>query len=245
MKAKTDKNERKSFLGSYKELITAFLESGYKTEFFTSDINPERQLLLRHDIDFDCGYAAGIAAVENKIGVKATYFFLLRSDSYNLLSKRNYQIVREIKNSGHEISLHFDPLIYGEDFLQGFRLEREIFEKTFETELKVVSIHRPNDFFLNFDETLDGVEHTYQKKYFRDIKYISDSQGVFRFGHPLDSEEFKAKKTIHLLTHPVWWQGAGESNMTVLQNHIVRQEAFLHEHISENCKPYRDYLKKK
>ena len=245
MKAKPDNSESKSFLGSYEELITAFLANGYQTQFFSSEIKPERQLLLRHDVDFDCGYAAEIASIENNLGVKATYFFLLTSDSYNLLSKRNARIVSEIKNSGHQISLHFDPLIYGEDFLQGFQLERDIFEKNFETELKTISIHRPNDFFLNFDETLDGVEHTYQKKYFHDIKYISDSQGVFRFGHPFDSEAFKAKKSIHLLIHPIWWQGAGESNMMVLQNHIVRQEAFLHEYVGENCKPYRDYLKKK
>lgn len=245
MKAKTDTNERKSYLGSYEGLITAFLDSGYKTEFFTSGIKPERQLLLRHDIDFDCSYAAEIAAIENRIGVRATYFFLLRSDSYNLLSKRNSRLVMEIKNMGHEVSLHFDPVIYGEYFLEGFRLEKEIFEKNFETELKIVSIHRPNDFFLTYNKKLDGVEHTYQKKYFKAIKYISDSQGAFRFGHPLESDEFKANKTIHLLTHPIWWQGAGESNMLVLQNHILRQEEFLHRHVGENCKPYGNYRKKK
>ena len=245
MQINPDNSERKSFLGSYEGLISAFLANDYQTDFFTSEIKPERQLLLRHDIDFECSYAAEIAAIENDLGVKATYFFLLRSDSYNLLSNRNAQFVNEIKNSGHAISLHFDPLIYGEDFLEGFRLEREIFENAFETEIKIISIHRPNEFFLNFDETIGGVEHTYQTKYFRDIKYISDSQGAFRFGHPLESSEFAARKTIHLLTHPIWWQGAGESNMMVLQNHILRQEEFLHRHVGENCQPYGEYLKKK
>ncbi len=233
------------YLGSYKELIGAFLDNGYRPVYFTSALKPKRQLILRHDIDFDCCYANEIAAVEIELGVKATYFFLLRSDSYNLLSKRNINYVLQIKEQGHQISLHFDPVVYGEDYLEGFRFEREVFEKTFKTKIEIISIHRPNEFFLNFDEKLDGVEHTYQTKFFKDIKYISDSQGFFRFGHPLESVEFKKKDTIHLLIHPIWWQGTGDSNITVLHNHIVRQEMFLHSHVGENCQPYREHLSKR
>lgn len=243
IEAATVKDEK--YLGSYEELIGAFLNNGYKPVFFTSAINQKGDLIIRHDIDFDCGYAGEIASIEDKIGVRTTYFFLLRSDSYNLLSKRNINSVLQIKERGHQISLHFDPVFYGNDFLEGFRFEREMFEKTFKTKIEIISIHRPNDFFLNFDETLDGVEHTYQNKFFKDIKYISDSQGSFRFGHPLESEDFRQKNTIHLLIHPIWWQGTGDSNITVLRNHIVKQEMFLHSHVGENCQPYEEYLSKR
>ena len=245
MKDNTITNEKHGYFGSYKKFIRAFKENGYQTEFFTSEVKPEKALLLRHDVDFDCGYANEIASLEYELDVKATYFFLLCNNSYNLLSKSNIKNVLEIKEKGHEISLHFDPLIYGDDFLEGFKFEKEVFEKTFKTKINIVSIHRPNAFFLNFDEKIGDTEHTYQKKYFKDIKYISDSGGNFRFGHPLESEEFKNKNSIHLLIHPIWWRCAGENNIDVLHNHIENRTAFLKSHIGENCIPYQEYLDKK
>ena len=44
-----------------------------------------------------------------------------------------------------------------------------------------------------------------------DVAYISDSTGRWRYGHPLESEAFHARKPIQLLTHPVWWVQAGET----------------------------------
>lgn len=234
-----------NYLGLYEELIRAFLNNGYKTKFFSDSIEPKHDLILRHDIDFDCDYAHNIAAIESNLAVNSTYFFLLSSDSYNLLSSRNIEKVLQIKEMGNKISLHFDPVVYGKDYLEGFRFEREVFEKTFKTEIKIISIHRPNDFFLNFNEKLDDVEHTYQRKYFKDIKYISDSQGLFRFEHPLKSEDFRQGNSIHLLTHPIWWQGKGRTNIRVLQNHIEKQKVFLNFHVGENCKPFKEYLSKK
>lgn len=235
-------NKTSDQLGMYDELIKTFIKNGYKTTKFSPDINPQYDLILRHDIDFNCDYALEIADIESSLAVKSTFFFLLSSDSYNLLSHKNIKTVYAIAEKGHDISLHFDPVIYGDNFLEGFKFEREIFEKTFKTRIKIISIHRPNDFFLNYDETLEGVEHTYQKRYFRDIKYISDSQGIFRFDHPLECDDFQKKNSIHLLTHPIWWQGVGNSNIDVLQNYIEKQKLSLNLHIGENCKPYKEFL---
>lgn len=236
-----------SFLGSYQDLINGFLKNGYTADSFSAatEKGRDRCLIIRHDIDFDCGYASQIAKLENELGVSGNYFFLLRSDSYNLLSAENANYVRQIRDAGHNVSLHFDPTIYGEDFLEGFQREREIFEKIFEVKIEIISLHRPNDFFLNYDAPLGDVEHTYQNKYFREIKYISDSQGMFRFGHPLETEEFRSGKTIHLLTHPIWWVGMGESNIAILQRHISERQAILDAHVARNCIPYQNYLESK
>lgn len=245
MNVSPDTLDKKKYLGSYEDLIKAFIENGYETKLFDSSIEPKNHLILRHDIDFDCQYANEIACVENSLGVKASYFFLLTNDSYNLLSQKNKSRVFDIKEKGHRISLHFDPIVYGADFLEGFRYEREVFERTFQTKIEIVSIHRPTEFFLNYDEKLDDVEHTYQKKYFKDLKYMSDSGGNFRFGHPLEDEDFARKNSIQLLIHPIWWRSEGNSNIEVLKNHIENQKTFLHSHIGENCKPFQEYLDKK
>jgi hypothetical protein len=244
MKVKQKKLETQNRSKSYHDLIKGFLKKDYKTVFYSSPLNSHKKLILRHDIDFSCGYAYEMSKTEKELGVKATYFFLLRTDSYNLLSKKNVDLVSQIINNGHAASLHFDPLVYGDDFINGFRYEREIFEKTFNTKISIISIHRPNDFFLNYDETIDGVEHTYQKKYFKDIKYISDSQGSFRFGHPFETEAFRTGESIHLLIHPIWWQGKGKSNIDVLCSYINESQSFLHTHVGENCIPYKNYLNK-
>ncbi len=89
---------------------------------------------------------------------------------------------------------------------------------------------------------IDDVGHTYQNKYFREIKYISDSHGLFRFGHPFETEEFQTGKTIHLLTHPIWWMRSGETNITALKNYIAARQAFLNKHIAKNCIPYQKHL---
>lgn len=232
-------------LGSYRDLINGFLSKGYTADSFFGADRREHRLIIRHDIDFDCGYAYKIALIENDLGVKGSYFFLLRSDSYNLLSPENADYVRRIRDDGHTVSIHFDPTIYENDFLNGFASEREIFEKTFDVKISIISLHRPNDFFLDYNEPLGDVEHTYQTKYFREIKYISDSQGSFRYGHPFETEEFQAGKTIHLLTHPIWWVGEGESNIAILKNHISERQMQLDLHFAKNCIPYQNYLMNK
>jgi len=234
-----------SGLGSYQDLINGFLKSGYTPEFFSAAAERDRCLIIRHDIDFDCGYAYQIARLENELGVKGSYFFLLRSDSYNLLSSENAEYVKRIRADGHSVSIHFDPIIYGQDFQHGFKREREIFENIFDVKIKIISLHRPNDFFLNYDEPLADVEHTYQTKYFRKIKYVSDSQGMFRYGHPLETEAFQSGKTIHLLTHPIWWVGKGESNIAILKKHLSERQARHDAHVARNCIPYQDYLERK
>ena len=232
----------KSYLGEYESFITSFLERGYKIiplgQYSGSKKN---EMLLRHDVDFDCSLAHKISDIEHKLGIKASYFFMLRSNSYNLLSGENIDYVKSIQEKGHEINIHFDPGIYS-DFREGFEMEKNIFESAFKTKIEVASLHRPNDFFLNYDKPIQGIEHTYQKKFFGDIKYISDSRGTFRFGHPFDAEEWKNNDSIHLLIHPVWWSIDGGSPVDSLKKFITLRGEKFDNHVADSCIPYREYL---
>jgi hypothetical protein len=49
------------------------------------------------------------------------------------------------------------------------------------------------------------------------MAYISDSTGIWRYGHPLESEAYKARKPIQLLTHPIWWMQQGETALQKLE----------------------------
>ena len=130
-------------------------------------------------------------------------------------------------------------MIY-EDFHEGLKREIAVFDACFATGVDIISLHRPNDFFLQFDAPIMGVEHTYQTKYFKEVKYFSDSTGVWRFGHPFESPEFAAKQSLHVLIHPVWWMVDGASNTDKLVAYYNQRKEFLKSEFFNNCVPFRE-----
>lgn len=224
--------------GSYEQFLKAFLERGYQSVFFHEINQPKKQLALRHDIDFDTNFALQSALIEARLGIKATYFFLVRSSFYNILAQKDYENINLIKEMGHTISVHFDPTIY-DDFHKGLQWEVALFENLFQVNVDIISLHRPNEFFQNYDAPIHGIEHTYQSRYFRDIKYISDSTGVWRFGHPFDSQEFKQQKSLHVLIHPIWWMLDGLTNLDKLRLYYAHRVQAMKSEFSDNCLPFR------
>lgn len=228
-----------TYLGNYRDLLQGFLDEGYTFRFFGEPLAEQGDMILRHDVDFDTHMALKTAQIETDLGVKSTYFFLLRSNFYNIFSKEDFDQILAIRDLGHRISIHFDPLLY-QDFHDGLAEEIRIFEQLFQEKVDIISLHRPNDFFKTYDEPIHGVEHTYQSKYFKKIKYFSDSTGAFRFGHPFDSEEFVQHKTIHLLIHPVWWIMKGNTNLDKLRKYYEQRRESLKKDFFNNCIPFRD-----
>lgn len=224
--------------GSYEAFLRTIQQQGYQFCFFNELRHPKREIVLRHDVDFDTNFALQSALIESKLGIKATYFFLLRSNFYNVLSAQDFENILLIREMGHAISVHFDPSIY-EDIHKGLQWEARIFRDIFNQDANIVSLHRPDKFFQEFDAPISGIEHTYQSKYFRDIKYFADSTGVWRYGHPFDSPEFAQQKSLHILIHPIWWMLDGSSNLDKLRTYYVKRIDALKADFSDNCIPFR------
>jgi hypothetical protein len=203
---------------NYENFLKGFEDNGYKFIFFNAPIIGKKEIILKHDVDFDCELALKLAEIESKNNIKSTYFFLLRNEAYDAFSNKNLEIIKKIKEMGHRVSIHFDPVIYDNNFVDGLITEVAIFEKKLETKVNIISIHRPNVFFTSSNSLINGLEHTYLNKYFKDIKYLSDSSGRWRFGHPFDSMEFSAGKSFQILTHPVWWTVEGQNNLQKIEN---------------------------
>jgi hypothetical protein len=210
-------NNNSYCLGDYKDFLQKFIHASYNFVSFSELASSKGQLVLRHDVDYDVELAYRGAVIEYELGVKSTYFFLIRSNFYNPFSKEIYNRIKEIQSFGHTISIHFDPTIYG-NFHEGFKIEKKFFEDLFDVEIEIISLHRPNEFFQKFNQPIGGVLHTYQERFFKDVKYFADSTGEWRFGSPLESDEFRNGDSIHLLTHPIWWFIEGENNLDVLRN---------------------------
>ena len=227
---------------NYITLLEQLEKTGYSFKFFdTFDTNLNNQIILRHDIDFDLHLAEEMATLENEMGICSTYYFLLSSDSYNIFSQTNKNIIHTIKKMGHDISLHFDPTVYLDE-PAGFSLEKEIFEKEFGA-VTSVAFHRPSASILNGVNWLPkGIRNTYDPTFFKETTYISDSGGEFRFGHPLDSEAFQSLSNIQLLIHPIWWLTNSNKTVEKLEFFLEKSNKRMSKHMSDNCKPWRSHL---
>ena len=232
---------RDTTLGSYPDFLRTLLDRDYNFIFFHDLSRSEGQVILRHDIDFDIGAALEMARTEAATGVKATYFFLLSNESYNPLSRENQDRIAEIRSLGHRVSLHFDPTVY-DDFVGGLERERDCFAAMLGSEVDIVSLHRPSPYFLEHDAPIAGCDHTYRSRYFRDIKYVSDSGGTFSYGHPFETEAFREGKSLQLLIHPIWWTGEGADQHDKLKSFYARNKEQLKKHYSLNCKPFKEII---
>jgi len=234
----------------YSELIRDYIAAGYRFGAFrdalpAAALEGQPLVLMRHDIDFDLGKARAMAEVEREEGILATYFFLLRTDHYNLFSKPGSAEVERILRMGHQLGLHFDCAAYRPDATESelaaaCRKEAEALGSWFGSEVEIVSYHRPNAQVLTGNPLLSAPRsHAYMARFMKDMKYCSDSRGEWRYGDPRSQPEFHARKATQILIHPLWW-GAGRSSAmeTLASWRDVHADA-IEESMEANCAVYR------
>lgn len=202
-------------LKGYGELLSALKDAGYIfCQYGEVDCHLKAGrpfIILRHDIDISLRPALEIARLEYEQGVQATYFVLFRSPFYNLLSRSNAEIIHQIHQYGHQIAAHLDLVAYENDCASALT-EAEILARFYPyTDPNIVSLHSSYDLQHIPIATFPELDAVYGSAVRGEVAYISDSTGRWRYGHPLDSEAFRARKPIQLLTHPIWWFQEGET----------------------------------
>jgi hypothetical protein len=230
-------------LASYRKLMIDLTQLGYETRGY-ADADPERpHLILRHDIDMWLDAALPIAEMENNLGLKSHYFVLVRTEMYNPFSADAQKALRRLTALGHEVGLHLDASLYLNDpdrLQQAAAEECAVLEVAVNSPVRFISFHRPAKALLGYPDTLAGRMHSYQPRFFMQMGYCSDSQGAWRYGHPLDHPALRDGCALQLLTHPIWWVANGEENVqskldcfASLRFDILRAE------LARNCKSYR------
>ena len=222
---------------NYIPFIERFLRSGYHFVPFGKATYRHHEVILRHDVDFDCTEALKMARWEKELGVQAIYFVFVTKEIYNLSLPENYDAVCHIKELGHEVSIHFDPTIY-EEVDKGLLSEVAIFQQLFKDVPRIISFHRPSDFFLSYDNPINGIEHTYMSKYTEQLKYVSDSTGRWRYGTPFETEEFELRKAMHVLIHPLWWTLSGATAQDKIQQMYKIKQQQITNYFQANCKTF-------
>lgn len=222
----------------YKNNLSDLLKKGFNFKSH-NQLNNGNDIFLRHDIDFSIENALYIAEVENKLNIKSYYFFMLSSNTYNLLSEFNKNLVFKIKDLGHIISIHFDPKIYN-DINKSFTKEKKTFDSFFSTDIDLVSIHRPGIFLKQNNHKLPKVRHTYEDRYFKKMNYLSDSGGRDITKQLRELKPNLESMPIHLLLHPIWWTSENNTVNSTLNSWISKKYNFLKEETRKNCKTFTD-----
>ena len=199
-------------LDSYTQLLERLLQAGYQFRLFPAtvkEIAPEGVVYLRHDIDLDPMAALRLAGIEQALNIKATYFFMITSPIYNLMSPQCRSVICQTLRPRSAVSVHIDVgARLGAECRSRVTRDCAAFERYYGIPSNVVSFHRPSTGILTATDSAMLTWprlHTYMPELFRDIGYFSDSGGMWR-NYPLDSDEFKCGRSMQILVHPEWWQ---------------------------------------
>ncbi|MBN2790137.1 MAG: hypothetical protein JXR69_08100 [Candidatus Delongbacteria bacterium] len=201
------------------------------SEFVNSQIAIDEFILIRHDVDRKPYNALIMAQMENRMGIKSTYYF--RHKKHTFIP----EIIKSIQSLGHEIGYHYENLsdsngnlsIALDDFKSKLKTFRNI------VPIKTISMHgKPlkkfdnRDMWKNNKEFLNDcgiVGEIYLDINYNQIAYISDtgrnwsqnksnlrdkvnSSVITDFHSKLELIEFlknNKNKKIVFQTHPERW----------------------------------------
>lgn len=233
--------------GAYQALLKQLKEQEYSFANYHNWNHTPCCVILRHDIDNDLSKAVKLAEVEAKEGVQSTWFALLRTDFYNPASRNILDKLHAIQDMGHEIGLHFDEKAYPVG-TQGETVERILKEKDIlsgilETPVTTVSMHRPSKATLEANLEIPGMVNSYNKTFFHDFKYLSDSR--CRWREPvLDIVRSREYNRLHILTHAFWYHEQEEGMEACVRDFIRSANGERYEQMMENITDLESIVRK-
>jgi len=230
-------------LSAYGAIVDTLRRSGYEIVDYDR-LNPAQpHLVLRHDVDFDLGTAVAMAEFEASRGFQAIYFVLVRTEFYNVFTIRGTDAVRRIRALGHEVGLHFDAAQYPlseTNFPEAVARESDLLERATDSAVRTVTFHRPGAVDIDYHFEIPRRINEYSWRGQKEMGYCSDSQGTWRYGHPLDHPAVSTSRALELLTHPLWWANtAANDPIKKLTAFLERRRDFLDREIAANCLIYR------
>lgn len=198
-------------LDNYRRLVNLTKEKGFQFILHKDEFVPERKdVIWRHDVEFEPDIALKMAEIEHEAGVQASYFFQLHSQYYNLFDPHYRQVFNKIKALGHLVGLHFDCRYWGiEDERQldeYITLDRLYLEKNFEVEIDTFSFHNTTPFTQScLEYRYGGLINVYSSFFKEHYNYCGDSLGYWRFDRLEDVLLDDCVMHLQVLTHDANW----------------------------------------
>ncbi len=201
-------------MAGYRQLIGAAQHAGYQfASFVNRPSTSGRYLYLRHDVDFSLAAAVELAEANAALGVRGTFFVLLRSEIYNVLSPWSMDRIRDLERLGQEVALHYlePPGAPSDDLAGRVREDFETVRRAMPALRPVVSWHNPSERLLSLrgEGTVGGLVNAYSATFTTESLYLSDSN----LRHSVEALEAALANapTRHaqLLLHPINWVVGG------------------------------------
>ena len=233
----------------YRNIIQVVKESNRNATFHDARERDEF-VIMRHDVEFSVDRAYQLAQIEKSMDFTSTYFFQWTNNSYNILSKKNTDMIREMHEEGHTIGLHYalNGLSDLEEIKAKIMLEIKVLSSMLGFEIDTFSVHRPNKEILKANLKIDGIINAYEDNFFTyaeevnekselNVKYISDAQHRWNYGIP-DRDTILNHKKVQILTHPYSWTEEGHDNLDNFKTLIEERHQELIHTIDGECKHF-------
>ena len=220
---------------NYRRLIQLAKSRGFQFILHKDDFVPDRKdVIWRHDVEFSPEKALIMARIEHEEGVVSTYFWQLHTNYYNTVSTYFMDILKEIKNLGHHIGLHFDSHFWNikteEELDRYIRLDSQYLEEAIQRiglsiKLDTFSFHNTNEYILNCrNEMYGGLINVYSSYFREHYDYCGDSTGIWRFDRLEDRLIDPNIRHLQVLTHDgVWSETAMSPHARIMSN--IQSEA--------------------
>ena len=234
---------------SYKEYthIIDWAKTNYNIMKF-SDItsSTDNFCVIRHDVEYSIDRSYKLAKLEHELGIETTYLFQIRNNCYNALSVRNISLIQKIHNLGHTIGLHVHRgLLHNYDNISDLvKQDIDILSNSTNLDINIFSFHRPAIDMLLSNLKIEGLINAYGNLYFHSykdrtpkslrVKYISDSNHMWKYGHPLTANNSK----LQLLMHPFSWTQKGYENTRNFETLITEKNKEMISSISSEIKTF-------
>lgn len=207
----------------------------------------EKTVILRHDVDNCLKKAAILSEIEKELCKCATYFVLLSTNFYNVHSRESRGYIDSIVRNGGNIGLHFDETQYNiqiEDELKDcVYKEAEMLSEITGVNVDVVSMHRPSEKFLSTNVEFENIINSYDRVYFKSMKYLSDSRRYWRENVD-DIIEQETYKRLHILTHPFWYKNEEMDLKHTLKEAILNASLDYYDSLNDNFRDLQMEIKR-
>lgn len=199
----------------FRSLCVLAAEAGYSF-VVPGELDVQRPLFLRHDVDLSIEAAAELARIEGELGVRATYLVMLRSDFYSLADRAAVEFFAVLEEHNHHLGIHFDPAVYGRagaDLERAIDREIEIVEWLARRAPTAFSVHQPT---LNgmVGPSDDSILHMHGEHMGTRFDYVSDSCMEWR--HPPEPI-LERGQPLQMLLHPEYWVSTASSLAAVVE----------------------------
>lgn len=182
----------------YRRMLADLAAAGFRMRP-TEDIGTrERSVFMRHDVDCHLDGIIQFARLEREYGCRSTWFVPV-TFNFNVLHKPNSDVLRELVAFGHNIGLHYDPLVTRTR--EDLRRQIRVLENASGFKVRSVTSHKPGSIESKVD-TSDWRVPIHPE-------YVSDSGRRWRDDRLMRLTHDQT--SFMLLTHVEHWMSADQS----------------------------------